>query len=172
MREASKRRVLLVDDERTLGESLKEILEAKGYQVTYVEDGDYALDLVEEEDFDAVVTDFEMPTMGGMELLEKARKFKPRLPIIIMTAFSSSERAIEATKCGAYDFLIKPVEIPELLDTLKKAIASGRLTAKSITLGSTASGQDAIIGNSHSMLKVFQGNWAHREEPHSRSRFR
>lgn len=149
-------KLLLADDDRQLGESFKDILEAKGYQVSLVEDGDYALDLIESEEFDAVITDFQMPTLGGMELLEKASEFNPGLPIIIMTAFSSAERAIEATKNGAYDFLIKPVEIPELLEVVGKAVESRRLTAKAITIGESSPGKDAIIGASRSMQKVFK----------------
>jgi DNA-binding NtrC family response regulator len=149
-------KILLADDDQALGESFKVVLEGKGYDVTYVEDGDYALDLIEEENFDAVITDFQMPTMGGMELLEQARKFKPRLPIIIMTAFSSADRAIEATKQGAFDYLIKPVEIPELLTVVAKAVESGRLTAKAVTIGESKPGKDAIIGFSRPMQTVFK----------------
>lgn len=156
---SSKGTLLLVDDDQSLGESFSDIFTAKGYDVTFVEDGDYALDLIEEQEFDAVVTDFEMPVLSGMELLDKTRKLRPRLPVIIMTGHSSTKRAIEATKHGAFDYLIKPVEVPDLLDAVAKAIASHRLTAKPIALGKAETDDpnlDTIIGSSKEMVTVFK----------------
>ncbi len=157
MTKTSRGKLLLVDDDQTLGESFRDILLGKGYEVTLVEDGDYGLDLIEEQAFDAVVTDFEMPTIGGMELLERAHRKKPRLPIIIMTAYSSTQRAIDAIKEGAFDYLIKPVDVPELLDVVAKAVASSRLSARPVEMGEDVdSAKDTIIGSSKAMLKVFK----------------
>ncbi len=149
-------KILLVDDDQPLGESLHDILEIKGYQVAYVKDGDYALDLLEKESFDIVITDFEMPVMNGMELLDRSLAIKPDLPVIITTAFTTTDRAIEATKHGAFDYLPKPVEVEALLEVIHKAIQSGRLTAKPITMGKIIPGKDTIIGSSQVMQNVFK----------------
>ncbi|MFT5467755.1 MAG: DNA-binding NtrC family response regulator [Verrucomicrobiales bacterium] len=154
---SAKPKLLLVDDDTALGETFRDIFIGHEYEVSLVEDGDEGLDLIEEEDFDAVVTDFEMPTIGGMELLERAHRMKPRLPVIIMTAFSSTDRAIEAMKLGAFDYLIKPVEVPDLLATVEKAVASSRLSARPIEMGKDVEpDKDTIIGSSKEMLKVFK----------------
>lgn len=155
--QTTKPRILLVDDDTALGESFRDIFIGHDYEVSLVEDGDEGLDLIEEEDFDAVVTDFEMPTIGGMELLERAHRMKPRLPVIIMTAFSSTKRAIEAMKQGAFDYLIKPVEVPDLLATVEKAVASSRLSARPIEMGEDVEpDKDTIIGSCKPMLEVFK----------------
>ncbi len=146
----------MVEDDKAIAESVGEVLNAKGHEVVTAEDGDYALDLLENEDFDVVLTDFRMPVMGGMEVLESVRKIKPKLPVIMMTAFSTADRAIEAVKKGAFDYLIKPFEMPDLLEVLEKAIACSRLTAKPVSFGEETLEGDAIIGKSRRMQEVFK----------------
>ena len=159
MKPESKGSILLVDDDEALGESLRDVLTASGYTVTYEKEADCALDLIEEKSFDTVVTDFEMPLIDGMELITRARRFRPQIPIIMMTAFSSTERAIETTRRGAFDYLVKPVEIPDLLEVVEKAVASGRLTARKISLGDdeeAGESEDPIIGTTPAMMKIFK----------------
>ncbi|MEN8846619.1 MAG: response regulator [Akkermansiaceae bacterium] len=112
----SQSHILLVDDDAGLAEAVQAVLESRGYQVTHHDDGEVALKAAEDGDFDLVLTDYRMPGMGGMQLLESLQESAPRLPVIMMTAFSTTDRAIEATKKGAFDYLIKPFEMPELLD--------------------------------------------------------
>ena len=97
-----------------------------------------------------------MPGMGGMQLLESLQESAPRLPVIMMTAFSTTDRAIEATKKGAFDYLIKPFEMPELLDLAEKAITSRKITAKPVAIGREDSGKDSVIGSSRAMQNVFK----------------
>ncbi|NCF86508.1 MAG: response regulator [Verrucomicrobiaceae bacterium] len=148
--------VLIAEDDPTLADSVREALDLQGYQVTCVEDGDLALDLIDEQRFDVVLTDFQMSVMSGMELLEAIKAQQPRLPVIMMTGHSTTDLAIQATKRGAFDYIIKPFEVPDLLETLSKAAASSRLARKSVTMGESHAGTDAIVGNSRKMQEVFK----------------
>lgn len=149
-------KVLIAEDDKALADSVCEALELEGYQVTCVDDGDYALDLIDEKSFDVVLTDYQMNVMSGIELLTGIRKQKPRLPVIMMTGHSTTELAIQATKKGAFDYIIKPFEVPLLLETLEKAVASSRLSSKPVALGDSAPGKDAIVGTSRKMQEVFK----------------
>ncbi|NCF88993.1 MAG: response regulator [Verrucomicrobiaceae bacterium] len=149
-------KILLVDDDQELAENIEAALASRGYEVTMAEDGDIALDLAEDGDFDLVITDVKMPVMGGMALLEEIHKLKPKLPVVIMTAYSSTDCAIEATKSGAYDYVIKPFDMPEFLDVVAKGVASSRLIGRPVKLGGLAPGVDAIVGNSAAMQRVYK----------------
>lgn len=149
-------KILLVDDDASLAEAVKAVLETRGHTVTYIDDGEVALDAAESEDFHLVLTDYRMPGMGGMQLLEDLHESKPGLPIIMMTAFSTTDRAIEATKKGAFDYLIKPFEMPDLLDLVEKAIASSQVSAKPVAIGREDDGKDSVIGTSRAMQNVFK----------------
>jgi nitrogen regulation protein NR(I) len=149
-------KILLVDDDASLAEAVKAVLETRGHTVTYIDDGEAAFAAAESGDFDLVLTDYRMPGMGGMQLLEKLHESKPGLPVIMMTAFSTTDRAIESTKKGAFDYLIKPFEMPDLLDLVEKAITSSQVTAKPITIGREDEGTDSVIGSSRAMQNVFK----------------
>ena len=150
-------RILLVDDDESLAESVQVVLEANGYDVMHVEDGREGLKYATQGEFDMVLTDFKMPGMPGTELLEKILATKPRLPVVMMTAFSTTNLAIDATKKGAFDYLIKPFEMPDLLDIAEKAVASWRLSSTPVDVGpEVPPDHDAIIGNSRKMQEVFK----------------
>ena len=155
-----KSRILLVDDDIRAAEGVALALESRSFVVTHAEDGDIALDLVEGDDFDVVISDIRMPVMDGLELLDKIRALKPRLPVILMTAFDSAGRAIEATKRGAFDYLAKPFKMEDLLDVLEKAVATNRLTAKRVTLPGDDKGGDqaaeSMVGSSPAMREMFK----------------
>lgn len=148
--------ILLVEDDQLLAESIQDALETKSYRVTLAEDGDFALDMAEEQNFDLVLTDFRMGVMSGMELLEQIKERKAKLPVIMMTAHGTTDLAIEATKKGAFDYIIKPFEMPELFEVIEKAVSSSRLTAKPVAMGGTDPGKDAIIGTGRAMQEVFK----------------
>ncbi len=153
--------ILLVDDDEKWSDSLKDVLELRNYEVTVVGDGDLALDLLEKRKFDAVLTDFDMPTLNGLELLEMAQKKayqRYRAPIIFMTGHSTTGLAIEATKKGADDYLTKPFEMPELFAILEKAVQTSRLTSRKVRYEDSESdfADDVIVGNSRAMRKVYQ----------------
>src|SRR5262249_29938413 len=94
--------------------------------------------------------------LGGLELVRELHASKPRLPIILMTAHGTTDTAIEATKSGAYDYLLKPFEMPELIELAEKAVASSRLMTEPVELGEAGSSHDALIGNSRAMQGIYK----------------
>lgn len=157
--------ILLVDDDQSLAESIQAVLESRDYRVTHALDGEAGLTAARAEDFDLLLTDFRMPGLGGMQLLEKVQEAKPGLPVVMMTAFSTTDRVIEATKKGAFDYLIKPFEMPDLLEIVSKAVVSRRLTAKPIAMGAPVGEADSIVGSCREMQKVFKEIGAVAEKP-------
>ena len=150
-------RILLVDDDESLAESVQVVLEANDFEVMHVDDGREGLKYATQGEFDMVLTDFKMPGMPGTELLEKVLSVKPQLPVVMMTAFSTTNLAIDATKKGAFDYLIKPFEMPDLLDIAEKAVTSWRLSHTPVDVGPEAPpDHDAIVGNSRKMQEVFK----------------
>ena len=119
------RRVLIVDDEAIVRESIKEWLKDTGFDVTTAESGEEALDMMKKQDFGVVILDFRLPQKTGIEVLKEVKAVKPDIKSIIITAYPSDESADEAKKLGVIDYLIKPI-VPEDLeklvcDTLQKA---------------------------------------------------
>ena len=122
-----KGRVLIVDDDESMCEVLVERLNNRDYQGGYSVRGDEALHLLEEQPFDVVVTDLNMPGMSGIEFCERIVDSRPQLPVIVITAFGSLETAVAAIRAGAYDFLTKPLDIDELTIALDRAIERRQL---------------------------------------------
>ncbi len=120
-------KILAVDDDSGLLTLMKARLESARYQVTVASGGEEALAHASENVFSAAILDFKMEDMNGIVLLEQLLKIQPYLPVIILTAYGTIERAVEATKKGAYDFLTKPFEAKDLLYRLEKALEVGRL---------------------------------------------
>src|SRR6266487_1827353 len=151
-----KSRILLIEDDASIVGGLKKELQAEGYEVAVATRGDNGLAQAKEQPFDVVITDLKMPGLSGLELVEQLHASKPKLPIILMTAFGTTETAIEATKLGAYDYLLKPFDMAELLDLVAKAVACNRLMSEPVEIGEARSNQSAIIGNSRAMQAVYK----------------
>jgi DNA-binding NtrC family response regulator len=157
-----KSRILLIEDDASIAGGLKKELQVEGYDVAVAERGDKGLAEAKAKPFDVVITDLKMPGLSGLQLVEQLHAAKPRLPIILMTAFGTSETAIEATKLGAYDYLLKPFDMAELLDLIAKAAACNRLMCEPVVMGESAtsrevrSDQSAIIGQSRPMQAVYK----------------
>jgi len=115
--------LLLVDDDKAHRTMLKAHLGTVGHDIVEADDGDVAVHLVKEREFDLVLLDLQMRRMGGMEALTHIHELKPALPVIIITAFSSVESAVEAIKKGAFDYITKPVDADNLLLTVERALA-------------------------------------------------
>lgn len=117
-----KTNILIVDDDNAHRTMLKAHLGAEGYKIAEAEDGDIAVHLIKDRDFDLVLLDLKMKRVGGIEALEAIQNLKPKLPVIIITAFSSVENAVEAMKKGAFDYITKPVDAEALSMTVKRAL--------------------------------------------------
>lgn len=120
-------RLLIVDDEPGIRRTLKDLMSMQGYEVEDAENGTVALEKLESGHFDLVLSDIQMPKMDGMELLKASKESNPDLPFIMLTAHASIERAVEAIKIGAYDFVPKPPNLQHLLVTVSNALATKKL---------------------------------------------
>ena len=116
-------KVLLVDDEKDFLDVMAQRMEARGLEITTAESADQALSIIEKEHFDAIVMDFQMPGMDGMQALKAIKAKSPELQIILLTGYATVEKTVEAMKAGASDYLEKPVDIEVLTAKIKKAKA-------------------------------------------------
>ncbi len=114
-------RVLLVDDEESFVEALGKRLNARGLRVETSNSGEDAIAKAEHHAFDVIVLDLAMPGMDGIETLKRLRENDPDLQIILLTGHGSIEKAIEATKLGAMDFIQKPASLSDLLELIREA---------------------------------------------------
>jgi two-component system NtrC family response regulator len=151
--------ILIVDDEKNYLLVLEDLLMEEGYQVVTADSAQKGLDIVSGHDLDVVITDMKMPGMDGMTLLQKVHALNPDLPIIMMTAFGSVEKAVEAMRNGAFDYILKPFKNEELKVTIRKAIEHFHLVRRNRFL--TQELQDRyqfsnIIGKSAGMQRIYQ----------------
>lgn len=152
-------KILIADDEKGIRDSLQMILAEEGYNTTAVSNGLEALELIEKNEYHLVISDIKMPTVDGMELLEKCSKISPDTYFIIMTAYASVETAIAALRNGAYDYLLKPVEFDDLLIRVKRLIDFKKLSDENKFLRqklSTEADFANIVGQSEPIKKVFK----------------
>lgn len=115
-------KILLVDDERSILVVLDNFFKANNYEVVTESDGEKALQRISEENYDLMISDIRMSPIDGIQLLEHARKERPEMPVIMLTAYGSRENAERAMKMGAFGYLMKPFNLPELLITVKRAL--------------------------------------------------
>lgn len=151
-------KILIADDEKNIRDSLKLILDEEGYSTDVASDGEEALQKIEKENFDIVITDIKMPKVDGIQLLEASTKKSPDSFFIIMTAYASVKTAIDALRSGAYDYLIKPIEFDDVIFRIKKLIDYKKLASENKYLRqriSSDTGFTNLIGKSESMNKVF-----------------
>lgn len=150
-------RVLIVDNEKSMRDFLAIVLRKEEYLVETAEDGDQAVKVLEKEIFDLVLTDIKMPRMSGLDLLKKVKELSPETVVMMMTAYASTETAIEAMKEGAFDYLIKPFQIDEVRLIIKNALEGRKLRQENSRLRQELKGQAAfgqIVGKSEKVRKV------------------
>lgn len=119
--------ILVVDDEEQLCRIISQKLELEGFQAFQANDGQAAIQLMNEQDIDVVVLDYRLPDMTGIDLLEIMKKQNPQIPVIMLTAYGQVEHAVKAMKLGAYDYLNKPVQLNVLKEVIDKACENRRL---------------------------------------------
>ncbi|MBN1293077.1 MAG: sigma-54-dependent Fis family transcriptional regulator [Candidatus Latescibacteria bacterium] len=152
-------RILVVDDESLMREFITESLISQGYDVDDAEDGTRALELMGNETYDVILTDFKMPKVSGMDVLKRAREKMPDAKVVIMTAYGTVENAVEAMKLGAYDYITKPFSVDEIILLVKRALEYASLQIENRRLHSELEevyGARSIIGSSPSMKKIFE----------------
>ncbi len=159
LRGSNVEKILVVDDEKSMREFLSIVLKKEGYSVTTAEDGEAAGRLIRKEMFDLVLTDVKMPKVSGLQVLKTVKETSPDTIVLMITAFASTETAIEAMKEGAYDYLTKPFQIEEVKLIIRNALEKKRLRAENLLLKKKVKGAatiEDIIGRSGPMQNVMQ----------------
>jgi two-component system response regulator PilR (NtrC family) len=148
----------VADDERSIRELLRIVLRREGYEVQVAENGGQALGLLERQPVDLLISDISMPDMSGVDVLRAARTLNPDLAGIMITAFASTETAVEALRLGAYDYVTKPFDVDELKLVVRKALERTQLRRENVLLKRELDSSHefaGIIGRSDAMLEVF-----------------
>ncbi|MBW2199227.1 MAG: sigma-54-dependent Fis family transcriptional regulator [Deltaproteobacteria bacterium] len=151
--------ILIVDDEKNYPPILSAVLKEEGFETFTANSGPEALQILENSDVDLVLTDMKMPVMDGIELLEKVKMKDPKLPIIMMTAYGTVEKAVEAMQKGAYNYILKPFDNERLVIYVNKALEMYRMVKENRELRSAMEsrfGFGNIIGKSKEMQEVFK----------------
>src|SRR3989338_381166 len=150
-------RILIIDDEKNVLSSFKKILDQEGYSIQTSGSAREGLDLAQGHPFDLLIMDIRMPGMIGLEAFSKFKEIDPKLPIIIMTAHGTTEAAIEAMRLGAFDYVIKPFEVPAMKQLIEKALEAGRLMKTVVEYEPKEDfGGDRIIGSSSRMREIYK----------------
>ena len=149
-------KILLIEDDASTASALCKVLKAEGYAVEVEDRGDEGLSTAADSPFDLVLTDLKLPGLDGLELASRLHATQPKVPLIMMTAHGTTETAIQATKLGAYEYLIKPFEVEELLDLVASAVAHSRLMSEPVGMGTADSSGFALVGHSKVMQSIYK----------------
>lgn len=153
------KKVLVVDDEAVIREGMKRILEGDGYHVETLASGYAAIERMQEEEYDLVITDLKMPGVSGIDVLKSIKILQPEVPVIIITGYAAIDNAIESMKNGAADYIPKPFTPEEILTKARKAIEDRIVLIDDMYLSKElrdTSGFDSFIGKSREMQKVYR----------------
>ena len=151
--------ILIIDDDQQLGRSFAKILSQDGYATALAFTGREGIEQVTKQKPDLVILDIRLPDMGGLEVFEVIHGLWPKLPVIIITAYSSTETAIGAIQKGAYDYIFKPFDVPEMLQLVEKALVAGRCMSSPVDFnpkGEIFTGREALVGSSNRMLEIYK----------------
>lgn len=151
--------ILVVDDDRSALEPLSDFLEMEGYRVLRTASGQEALNILQDQPVDLVLTDLRMPDVDGLDVLAESRRLHPETPVIVMTAFASMETTIDAIQKGAYDYISKPFKLNHVRVVIRRALDQAELNRQNRELRFAASNRQAerrIIGRSPEMVEVYK----------------
>ena len=150
------KKILIIDDERSIRNALKEILEFEGLTVLDAEDGISGLAILKQESIDLVFCDIKMPKMDGVEVLEQIIQFYAGIPVVMISGHGTIETAVEAIKKGAFDFIEKPLDLNRILVTLKNANERNNLVVQTEVLKSSIKKLkgSSIIGDSSEIHRI------------------
>jgi nitrogen regulation protein NR(I) len=150
--------ILIVDDDKSIRYSLKRMIEGT-FSVRTTQNGEEALEAFREQTPDLVIMDIKMPGRSGIEILKEMKVIDPKSLIILMTAFGTTETAIEAMKYGAFDYILKPFPIPQMKELIEKALSLRRLMKEEVILpriSSAEEGRERIVGSSSRMQEIYK----------------
>lgn len=146
--------ILVIDDERSIRNTLKEVLEYESHQIDLAEDGVIGLGMIRENHYDIILCDIKMPKMDGLEVLEKIFQVTGEVQVIMISGHGTVDAAVEAIKKGAYDFIEKPLDLNRLLITIRNAMDKTTLISETRTLKKKVARNYEMIGESGPMKKV------------------
>ncbi|MCQ2194747.1 MAG: sigma-54 dependent transcriptional regulator [Paludibacteraceae bacterium] len=141
-------KILVIDDERSIRNALKDILEFEKYAVTLAEDGIKALEMVKQEKFDLIFCDIKMPQMDGIEVLEKLQESNPDVPVVMISGHGNIDTAVECIKKGAFDFIEKPIDLNRLLVCARNGLDHQNLVRETKVLKKKVSKSSQMVGES------------------------
>lgn len=147
-------KILIIDDERAIRNTLMEILQHEGYKIDTAENGEDGFEKFKKNSYDVVLCDIKMPRMDGLEFLEKSREVNPDVPLIMISGHGNIDTAVEAVKKGAYDYISKPPDLNRLLITIRNATDKTTLVTEAKTLKRKISKVQEIIGESEPIKKI------------------
>ncbi len=150
--------ILIIDDDDQLRKSFEKLLAEEGYAVESAASGEAGVKSVREKSPDLVILDMRLPGMNGFETYKVINEIEPKLPVIIMTAYGTTETAIEATKMGAFDYLLKPFDIPDMLAVIGQALEASRFMRSPVDMNATPdmTDREGIIGRSKVMQDIYK----------------
>ncbi|MCC5914954.1 MAG: sigma-54-dependent Fis family transcriptional regulator [Balneolaceae bacterium] len=151
---ADQPRILITDDEKSIRNILRDILEFEKYAVEEAENGEDAIAIVESKEIDLMILDIKMKGMDGIEVLEKVKEIKPELPVIMISGHGTIKIAVDATKKGAFDFLEKPPDLNRLLITVRNALKSRELMQENRQIRKKLHGAKEIMGASPAIQQI------------------
>ena len=146
--------VLIIDDESSIRKVLSELLKYEGYTTDEASEGEEALNKFRQKVFDVVLCDIKMPKMDGIEFLEKATQINPDIPIIIISGLGNVDKAVEAVKKGAYDYISKPPDLNRILITIRNAVEKKTLVSTNKILKRKVTRVQEMVGNSNAINKI------------------
>jgi DNA-binding NtrC family response regulator len=147
-------RILVIDDERSIRNTLKDVLEYEKYEIDLAEDGPSGIGLFGQHQYDAVLCDIKMAKMDGIEVLQKLQELSSDVPVIMISGHGNIDTAVDSIKKGAFDFLEKPLDLNRLLITIRNALERGSLITQTKVLKKQVSRKYEIVGNSPAIVQV------------------
>jgi two-component system nitrogen regulation response regulator NtrX len=147
-------RILVIDDEKSIRNTLKEILTYEGFEVVEAQDGMEGLKFVEKEKFDIILSDIKMPKMDGIEVLEKLQELSPETPVVMISGHGNIDTAVEAIRKGAFDYISKPLDLNRMLVTIRNAMDRSSLVKETKTLKRKIYKTTEIVGESEPILVI------------------
>jgi len=147
-------KILIIDDERSIRNTLKDILSFEKHHVDTAEDGIIGLKMIEENEYDVIFCDIKMPQMDGIEVLEKIIETHPEIPVVMISGHGNIDTAVEAIKKGAFDYIAKPLDLNRIMVTLRNALDKNNLVVQTKTLKSKVDVRYQMIGESPAIKKV------------------
>ena len=127
-------KILVIDDERAIRNTLREILEYEKFSVDDASDGSEGVKLIEKNKYDLILSDIKMPKMDGMEVLDRIMSITPDTPVVLISGHGNIDTAVEALKKGAYDYIAKPIDMNRLLVTVRNALDKKQLVSETKSL--------------------------------------